>query len=100
MKTKAYRHGEIALVKVSEMPKNLKASESKIFMTGSHGNNHSFDNGKFYPVQDGTTFGYLKAKDTSLLHLVVKLVKDPTFVRVNLSNIYTGYTKNLEVMLV
>lgn len=37
-------------------------------MVGSHGNNHSIDNGVFYKKQEGITFGYLEAKNTSLLH--------------------------------
>jgi len=66
---KAYRHGEIAFVEINKLPDGLKACESKILMTGSHGNNHSFDNGIFYPFKDGNyIFGYLDAKNTSLLH--------------------------------
>ncbi len=65
---KAYRHGEILLLKIDKLPEELKKTESKILMTGSHGNHHSFDNGVFYKKEDGQTFGYLKAKDTSLLH--------------------------------
>lgn len=63
----AYRHGEILLLK-SKLPKGLKKSESKIIMTGSHGNNHSIDTGTLYFVDEGTTFGYLVAKNTHLLH--------------------------------
>ena len=69
MKQKAYRHGEIALVKIDSLPDGLKASTSKVLMIGSHGNNHSIDNGVFYPVkEEGFVFGYLEAKDTNLLH--------------------------------
>ncbi len=73
MKTKkkeAYRHGEIALVKIDKLPEGLKPSNSKILMTGSHGNNHSFDKGLFYPKIEGDyIFGYLEAKSTTLLHM-------------------------------
>lgn len=66
---KAYRHGEILLQKIDKLPKDLKASTSKVFMTGSHGHDHGIDNGVFYPKkEDDFTFGYLKAKDTSLFH--------------------------------
>jgi hypothetical protein len=58
---KNYRHGDLALIGVADMPKGLKASTSKILMTGSGGNNHVFDNGKFYPRTDGLVVGYLKA---------------------------------------
>jgi hypothetical protein len=68
-KVKAYRHGEVLICKIVKLPKGLKASREKVFMVGSHGNNHSIDNGTLYFKQEGTfVFGYLKAKDTSLLH--------------------------------
>ena len=69
MKQKAYRHGEILLLKVLKLPKGLELSKSKTIMTGSHGNNHDIDNGKLYFKNEGTfVFGYLVAKDTNLLH--------------------------------
>ena len=68
MKQKAYRHGEILLVKTEKLPKGLKASKSKILMTGSHGNNHAIDQGTFYPHKEEFVFGYLVAKNTNLLH--------------------------------
>ena len=64
----AYRHGEILLLKIDKLPKGLKEEKTNILMEGSHGNNHSFDKGKFYKKQDGFTFGYLVAKNTNLLH--------------------------------
>lgn len=64
----AYRHGEVLLIKIDKLPEGLTESKEKVFMVGSHGNNHSFDNGTFYKKQDGNTFGYLEAKNTSLLH--------------------------------
>lgn len=70
-KKQAYRHGEILLVKVDELPKGLEVSKSNIIMVGSHGNNHSIDTGKLYftkPTEGDFTFGYLVAKKTNLLH--------------------------------
>jgi len=68
-KEKCYRHGEILLKKVSELPKGLELSKSNIIMQGSHGNNHSIDTGKLYFKKEGDyIFGYLVAKNTNLLH--------------------------------
>lgn len=69
MKQKAYRHGEIALVQIENLPEGLELSKSKVIMTGSHGNNHTIDQGELYFKKDGDyIFGYLVAKDTNLLH--------------------------------
>ena len=65
---KAYRHGEILLVKVDELPEGLTPSQTKTIMKGSHGNNHDIDNGTIYFKDEGFTFGYLDAKNTSLYH--------------------------------
>ena len=65
---KNYRHGEVALIQIDKLPDNLEKSKSKVFMVGSHGHNHSIDRGEIYLKQDGFTFGYLIAKNTSLLH--------------------------------
>ena len=67
---KAYRHGEIAFVEIDKFPDNMKVSESKEFLRGSHGNPHKYDNGEFYPkVEDDFVFGYFKAKNTTLFHV-------------------------------
>jgi hypothetical protein len=67
--TKAYRHGDIALEVVSEIPKEaIKINTKVLLQSGSGGNPHSFDKGTFYKLEDGMTIGYLKAKGTSLLH--------------------------------
>ncbi len=69
MKQKAYRHGEILLLKIDKLPKGLKASTSKLIMQGSHSNSHTINNGKLYFKKEGDfVFGYLVAKNTSLLH--------------------------------
>ena|SRR3990167_6142297 len=68
MKT-AYRHGEVMLVKIPKLPKGLEASKERVFMVGSHGNNHAIDKGTIYfKKENDYVFGYLKAKDTNLLH--------------------------------
>ena len=69
MKTKAYRHGEVVLAKIDTLPKGLTPSKETIFMTGSHGNHHAIDQGTLYfKKEDNFVFGYLEAKNTSLLH--------------------------------
>jgi hypothetical protein len=68
-KTKVFRHGEILFCQIEKLPKGLKETKSKVFATGSHGNSHTFDNGKLYLKQDGDyIFGYFVAKDTNLFH--------------------------------
>jgi hypothetical protein len=67
------RHGDLALIGISALPKNLTViaipSTSKKLMTGSGGNDHTFTLGTFYPNIDGQTLGYLVAVDgTKLLH--------------------------------
>jgi hypothetical protein len=69
MKKQAYRHGEICLLKINKLPKGLKVSDSKIIVKGSHGNDHSINNGKIYFKKDGDyIIGYLVAKNTNLIH--------------------------------
>ena len=69
MKTKVYRHGEIAIIPMKKLPVGIEVSSSKVFATGQHGHNHSIDNGKLYFKKDGEyIFGYLVADNTSLLH--------------------------------
>lgn len=68
-KNQAYRHGEVCLIKIKELPKDLELSKSKVFMVGSHGNHHEIDNGKLYfKKEDNFCFGYLVAKNTNLIH--------------------------------
>ncbi len=67
----ASRHGDLCLVRVDKRPEDLVASESKILMTGSGGNDHVFDHGTFYPLegQDRFIIGYLEAiENTKLFH--------------------------------
>jgi hypothetical protein len=64
-----YRHGEVMLREVEKLPQDLTKAKTKVFMTGSHGHNHSINTGDLYFHKDGEfIFGYLVAKNTSLLH--------------------------------
>ena len=64
------RHGDLSLIGIKELPKDLKPTKTKILMVGSGGNNHSIDNGKVYlKNEDEFVFGYLEAKDTRLYHI-------------------------------
>jgi len=66
---KAYRHGEIAFIETKAIPK-LVENKTKVLAKGSHGNDHTFDNGKFYLLEEHQDFviGYFVAKDTKLFH--------------------------------
>jgi len=70
MKVKGYRHGDMMLIPIDKLPDGLKEQKTKILMTGSHGNNHTVINAKFYSKkEDNFVFGYLKAlKGCVLLH--------------------------------
>jgi len=64
-----YRHGDLALVEISELPKGLSETKTKIIMTGSNNNPHSFDTGKLYLKRiNSFVFGYFVAKNTTLFH--------------------------------
>jgi hypothetical protein len=69
-KLKIYRHGDLLLRGIDKLPEGLaKTSKEKVLHRGSHGNEHSFDNGTFYPQKSGDNIlGYFEAKDTTLLH--------------------------------
>lgn len=70
MKQKSIRHGDLALIPVEKLPEGLKEAKAKVIMTGSHNNDHSFDNGKLYfRKEDDFVFGYLVAKNTMLSHV-------------------------------
>jgi hypothetical protein len=64
------RHGDMALIGIKELPKGLAASDTKALMKGSHGNDHGFEGGVFYPKQNGDNLvGYFVAKrGCKLLH--------------------------------
>jgi len=66
---KAFRHGEIAFVKIDKLPDGLTNNKSKILMKGSHGHDHTFDKGEMYLKKvNEFVFGYFVAKDTTLFH--------------------------------
>jgi hypothetical protein len=68
-KQQAYRHGEILMLAIKSIPKGLKEEKTNIIMAGSHGNAHTFNNGKMYLKKENDfVFGYFRAKNTSLLH--------------------------------
>lgn len=69
LKLKNYRHGDMALIGIEKLPEGLKASKSKVLMVGSGGNDHVITRGTFYPKQKNDFIvGYLRAKETELLH--------------------------------
>ena len=65
---KMYRHGDMALEMIDKFPDGLKRQNTKVLMKGSHGHDHSFVNGNFYPKEEGTfVIGYFKAFDGCVL---------------------------------
>lgn len=69
MNNKIYRHGDIALVPIEKLPEGLTKSKSKIIIKSSGGNPHSIDKGEIYFKDvNQFVFGYLVAKNTTLLH--------------------------------
>lgn len=66
---KGIRHGDMALIWIDKLPEGLTKSDSKVLMTGSGGNDHTYINGEFYPKQvDQFVFGYFKALDNCKLY--------------------------------
>jgi hypothetical protein len=63
-----YRHGDLGLIGVSELPAGIEQSKSKILMTGSGGHNHTFDHGDFYPKKNGLVIGYFVANNRTRLY--------------------------------
>lgn len=69
MKKQGYRHGEIVFELIDKLPEGLELSKSKSFLIGSHGNSHTYDNGKLYLKNEGIyIFGYFVSKNTKLYH--------------------------------
>ena len=66
-----YRHGDLGLIGIKVLPKELEENKSNIIMKGSHDNNHSFSGGKLYLKESGEfVIGYLKAgKGCKLFHI-------------------------------
>jgi hypothetical protein len=65
------RHGDLALISVTNLPEGLKKAKTDVIMTGSHGNNHKSVNCDLYFKNENQfVFGYLVAKKgAKLLHL-------------------------------
>jgi hypothetical protein len=83
MNRKPIRHGDLGLFPVDKLPEGLTASKSKVIMSGSHGNNHSFDTGVFCPkeIRQGSKFiigYYIAGKGSNLLHTEHGCKKDGT----------------------
>ncbi len=69
MKTKAYRHGDIAFVAIAEIPKDAKVKKTNVIIElGSGGNPHTFKGGKLYEGSGEFVIGYFEAKNTTLFH--------------------------------
>ena len=71
---KAIRHWDVLLVQVESLPEWLTKSPTKIFLSGKN-NNHEITNGDIYIkkdvnllLEDEFLYGYLVAKDTTLIH--------------------------------
>jgi len=64
-----YRHGDLVLWQIKELPNGLTPTKTKVLMTGSGGNPHSIDNGTVYfKAVNEFVFGYLVAENTTLYH--------------------------------
>ena len=48
-----YRHGDLALVGIEELPKGLKEAKTDVIMKGSGGNEHTFSKGRLYLKSGG-----------------------------------------------
>ena len=69
-KTKCYRHGEIVFETINKLPGEMQQTKATEFLKGSHGNPHTFNNGKLYLKKENNfVFGYFVAKDTMLFHV-------------------------------
>lgn len=64
-----YRHGDLALIEIKELPKGLKETKTKTLMMGSNNNPHIFDKGKVYFNNvDNFIFGYFIAENNTFLY--------------------------------
>jgi len=66
-----YRHGDLALIAIKELPQGLTETKSKVIMIGSGGNDHTFDKGRLYlTIVNQFTIGYFEAVEgTKLFHI-------------------------------
>lgn len=70
----AIRHWDVLLVKIDKLPEWLTKSNTKIFLAGKN-NNHEISQWEIYFTKEPNTlrdnefhYGYLVAKDTTLIH--------------------------------
>jgi len=64
-----YRHGDLALIRIDKLPKELIVSKENVLLIGSGGNPHTFTGGKFYPSQgDNFVIGYFVAEKKCVLY--------------------------------
>lgn len=64
-----YRHGDLSLIGIKNLPKDLEVTEIDIIMTGSHGNDHIVKNATLYLQQSGDFIvGYMVAKQGCILY--------------------------------
>ena len=69
MYKKSIRHGDLGLFLINALPDNLKKSDSKVLLKGSHGHEHYVnDKGVFYQSKNGFIIGYLVANDGCILY--------------------------------
>jgi len=62
------RHGDMALIPVDKLPDGLKKADTNVLMTGSHGKDHLFTRGIFYPSIKDFVVGYFDAPKGTELH--------------------------------
>lgn len=68
---KNYRHGDLCLIGIKMLPKDLKETKTDVIMTGSHGHDHTVKNAIVYLQKSGDFIvGYIVAdKGCILYHL-------------------------------
>lgn len=99
MTTKLYRHGDVELIKVGEIPQDVKKLERKELACGElTGHAHRIDFGDLFETKDGSL--YLKVKgETQVSHEEHKTkVVPPGIYRVNIKRQYlpTGWERVLD----
>lgn len=66
---KNYRHGDLALLGIKKLPKDLKETKTDIIMKGSHGHDHTVTNAKLYLKKSGEfIIGYMVAEKGCILY--------------------------------
>lgn len=66
-----YRHGDLSLIGVKKLPKDLEVTKTDVIMTGSHGNDHIVKNATLYLKPSGDfVVGYMVAQENCILYHV------------------------------